>query len=363
MSNKYAYNVPINGVSYGSSSIAILREIYKRGLSPCVFPIGGQIDLSAQKDDQDFNLWLQSCVNKASKYHKREDWSFRLWHISQSMESVSKKQALYCFHETDQATEEEINIINNQDVCFVSSKYTKEVFDECGAKNVIYAPLGFDDYNFYKTNKNYLNPDITTWNLIGKWELRKCTEKILKLWVKRFGNDRKYQLNCLVFNHFLTPEVNQGLVNQALEGKRIWNINFFSWLKTNAEVNDLLNAGDINIGGLSSLEGFNLPLFNSLCLGKWAVVLDAHVHKDYCNDKNSFLVPATGKTVAHDGIFFHKDVQKFNQGNWFTFDDDAAIAAFEKALEKAKERNVEGEKLKEEFSYPKMVDKILNYIG
>ena len=86
MSNKLSFNVPLNGVSYGSSSIAILREVYKRGLSPCIFPISGQVDLSAQKEDQDFNLWLQSCINKAPKYHKREDWAFRLWHINQSME-------------------------------------------------------------------------------------------------------------------------------------------------------------------------------------------------------------------------------------------------------------------------------------
>lgn len=362
MSNKPSFNLPINSVSYGSSSIAILREIYKRGMSPCIFPIGGQVDLSAQKDDPDFNLWLQSCINKASKYHKRDDWCLKLWHLNSSLESYSKNQALYFFHETDSTTEEEINVVNNQEVCFVSSKYTKEVFEEGGAKNIVYAPLGFDFHNFYRTNKDYLNNEIITFCLVGKFELRKSTERILKLWVKRFSNDRKYQLNCLIFNPHIDPNTNQGLINQALEGKRIWNINFFPWLKTNGEVNDLLNASDINLGGLSLLEGFNIPLFNSLCLGKRAIVLDQHVHRDYCNDKNSFLVPATSKIPAHDGVFFHKG-QKFNQGNWFQFEDDAAISAMEKAVEKAKERNIEGEKLKNEFSYVKLVDKILERVN
>lgn len=366
--NKFALNVPINSVSYGSSSVAILRELYKRGLSPCVFPIGGQVDLSAQKDDQDFNLWLQACISKSPKQHKRDDWTFKLWHLNSSLESYSKKQALYFFHETDQATEEEINIVNNQDVCFVSSKYTKEVFEEGGAKNIVYAPLGFDDYNFYRTNKTYLNSDVITFCLIGKWEKRKQTERILKLWIKKFGNDRKYQLNCLVFNHFLgrsQEEINvnnQTLINQALEGKRVWNINFFPWLKTNSEVNDLLNASDINLGGLSLMEGFNLPLFNSLCLGKWAVALNANVHRDYCNDKNSFLVQPSGKIVADDGIFFQHGSQRFNQGNWFNFEDEEAITAMENVLLKAKERNIDGEKLRDEFTYSKLVDSLLKEV-
>ena len=360
---KIAFNLPINSVSYGSSSVAILREVYKRGLSPCVFPIGGQVDMAAQKEDQDFNLWLQSCINKAPKYHKRGDWVFKLWHLNSSLESYSKRQIIYFFHETDNSTEEEINVVNNQEVAMVSSKYTKEVFEDGGAKNIIYVPLGFDFYNFYRTNKPYLNPDIITMCLIGKFELRKQTERIIKLWIKKFGNDRRYQLNCLVYNPFFDQNTNQNLINQALEGKRVWNINFFPWLKTNAEVNDLLNASDINLGGLSLLEGFNIPLFNSLCLGKWGVVLNEHVHKDYCNERNSFLVSATGKIVAHDGVFFHKDQQKWNQGNWFNYEDDAAITAMEKAVEKAKERNVEGEKIKDEFSYVKLVDKILELVA
>lgn len=364
----FSLNVPINSVSYGSSSIAIIREIYKRGLSPCVFPISGQFDLSAQKDDPDFTLWLQACINKSYKVHKRDSTSFKLWHLNQALDGFSKDQILYFFHETDTVTDEEINVVNNQKLCFVSSKYTKEVFEEYGAKNIVYSPLGFDSHNFYRTNKAYLNSEVITFCLLGKFEKRKATERILKLWVKKFGNDRRYQLNCLVYNCFLgrTPEEisnnNQVLINQALEGKRIWNINFFPWLQTNAEVNDLLNASDINLTGLSLLEGFNLPLFNSLCLGKWAVVLNQHVHRDYCNEKNSFLVPASSKVPASDGLFFHPG-QRWNQGNWFNFEDDAAIATMELSLSKAKERNVEGEILKENFTYQKVVDDVLKNIN
>lgn len=362
MNNKFTLNVPLNSVSYGTSSIAICRELYKRGISPCIFPIGGQVDLSAQKDDPDFNMWLQSNINKSQKLHKRDDWSFKLWHLNSALDSYSKKQALYFFHETDSVTEEEINVVNNQEVCFVSSQYTKSVFEEYGAKNIVYAPLGFDDYNFYRTNKEYLNPEIITFFLGGKTEVRKATERILKLWIKKFGNDRKYQLNCLITNPFLDQNANQQLIHQALEGKRVWNINFLPWLRTNAEVNDTLNASDINLTGLSLLEGFNIPLFNSLCLGRWAVVLNEHVHKDYCNEKNSFLVSATSKIPASDGLFFHPG-QRFNQGNWFNWNDDEVMVAMEKACDKAKERNIEGEKIKETFSYKNLVDKILEKLN
>jgi len=363
-------NIPFNSLSFGQTSIAICREIYKRGLSPCVFVIGGGIDLSAQKDDQDFNLWLQGCVNKSTKLHNRKNPVFKLWHLNSSLESFSEQQLLLTFHETNKVTDDELNIINNQKVCFVSSNYTKYVFEDAGVKNVVYAPLGFDSWNFKKTNKDYLGKDITCWNLGGKRELRKNTDRIAQLWVKKFGNNRQHQLNIACYNPFfrhgdgriLNFEEQKNLfIHQVFGGNKIWNVNFIPYLRTNAEYCDFLNCGQIDLNGLSGLEGFNLPLFQSLCLGKHAVVLDAHVHKDYCNSENSVLIKATKMKDASDGMFFRPG-ERWNQGQWFDFEDDDAISAMEIVSRKAHTPNPEGEKLKEKFSYSLFVDTILQNI-
>ena len=50
----------------------------------------------------------------------------------------------------------------------------------------------------------------------------------------------------------------------------------------------------------------------------------------------------------------------FNQGNMYTFDEDAFIDGCEKAIERYKSSpvNTEGLKLQEEFTYSKTVDAI-----
>ncbi len=357
----FACNLPLNSLSFGQTSLGILREIYKRGLAPCLFNIGN-VDISAQKADNDFGLWLQSCINKALKVHNRDNPTIKLWHTNQSLDGFSKKNALLTFFECDQLTDSEINILNNQNAVLVSSNYTKETFETYGVKNVKYCPLGFDAYNYRKLNRPYLGQDVISWSLSSKLELRKKTLKIIQLWVKRFGNDKKHQLNCLIFNPFMRPEDQQAMINQALGNQRIWNINFHPFQQTNELVNDFMNAQQIDLSGLSGLEGFNLPLLNFLCLGKWAVVLDAHVHKDYCDAENSILIQPSGMEVAHDGIFFHKG-SPFNQGNWFSCSDEAIIDGMERAALKAHTPNPAGEALKDKFTYKNTVDIILESLN
>ena len=69
----------------------------------------------------------------------------------------------------------------------------------------------------------------------------------------------------------------KSVISNALRGKHYKNINFLPHLEKNAEVNELLNAIDIDLTGLSGGEGWNLPAFNATCLGKWSVVLKCHI--------------------------------------------------------------------------------------
>ena len=81
-------------------------------------------------------------------------------------------------------------------------------------------------------------------------------------------------------------------------------------------------------------------------------------HKDWATTTNSILVSSNGKEDAEDGIFFKKG-NPFNQGQIYTFDDDEVVTAMELAEGKAKYPNTEGEKLKDDFTYEKTVDKLL----
>ena len=67
----FALNLGINRTSLGQVSICLLKEIYKRELSPCIFPIG-PIDLTTHKKDEDFNNWLTNCIQKS--YSNADLW-------------------------------------------------------------------------------------------------------------------------------------------------------------------------------------------------------------------------------------------------------------------------------------------------
>lgn len=360
MDTPFALELPLGGVSFGQVSINILLELYKRQISPCLFPIG-QVDLSAHnKLSEDFKFWLNGCIDRAWKYHKRNIPIIKLWHMQNSLGSYSEKQILFTFYELDQPTPIELNIVKNQKKVIFSSNYSKDIFSNY-CDNTEFVPLGFDSLNFYQTNKKYLPDEITVFTLAGKMEKRKHHAKILSLWAKRFGNDRKYFLNCALFNPFMKVEDQEAFLRNALEGKKYFNINFLPYMQTNEAYNDFLNCGNLDLTGLSGSEGWNLPSFQQVCLGKHAIVLNAHAHKDWATKENSFLVNPNGMEDAYDNIFFRKGTP-YNQGRIFTWNPDEVISKIEEALPKAKSVNSKGLELAKQFTYENTVNKLLQIV-
>jgi hypothetical protein len=360
------FNVPINNVSFGQTSTLILRTLFDRIKSGKVdydvriFPIGNNYDLSAQKQDKDFEQWIVSCIDKAFTKHDRKNPVFKLWHLNGSIESVSEKQILLSFYELDSPTPVEINCAKNNRTLF-SSTYTCEVFRNTGGVETGFLPLAFDSYNFKNTGKKYFSDGRITFNVCGKFEKRKRHLEIIKSWIKKYGGNPKYALQCAIYNPFLRPEQNNQIIAQAiLEGKpKPFNVSFLPSMAENEIYNDFLNSGDIVIG-MSGGEGWGLPEFQSVALGKHAVILNASAYKEWANDANSVMVNPSGKIEAYDGMFFNKG-QAFNQGNIFTWNEDDFIDGCEKAIARASASriNQEGLKLQQDFSKENFADNII----
>ena len=176
-----------------------------------------------------------------------------------------------------------------------------------------------------------------------------------------FGNNKDFYLNCAVFNSFISPDQNNALIERALEGKKYFNVNLLGFMPKNSLYNDFLNSGDIVVG-MSGGEGWGLPEFQSVGLGKHAIILNAHAYKEWANEKNAVIVSPSEKIPAYDGMFFKPD-QPFNQGNIFDFDESSFTEACDKAIKRVRENkiNLEGLKLQEKFSYPKMFDEVLKF--
>ena len=349
---KILLEAPLNSLSLGNVGYNVVRELIDKGHDVGFWPIGN-VDLSAYNIESDFLAKLQESIDKRYDFLHEDIPSLKIWHLNGSEDRKNKNQYLYTFYECSEPTDIEVKLCNAQTKTIFSSSYAANKFNSPSV------PLGFDK-DFKETNKTYLT-GVTHFGLMGKFEKRKHTRKIIKAWIKKYGNNNKYQLTCCVSNPFFKQDEMAHILNEALEGKNYTNVNILPFLGKNSEVNELLNSIDIDLTGLSGGEGWNLPSFNSTCLGKWSVVLNETSHKDWASDKNSILVEPSSKIDCYDNKFFGKG-SNFNQGFFFDFEEDEAISAMEKAEGKVGQINTEGQKLADKMSYSKTVDSIISHI-
>ena len=311
------------------------------------------------KIEEDFKNWIISSAQNRFNLVDKDIPTLTQWHLNGSEYRVSSKQYLYTFYEVDQPTLTEKNLVDLQDKVLFSSTHAEKKFNFMGCKNVASVPCGFDE-DFHLTGKTYLKDKIH-FGLMGKFEKRKNTSKILKVWASKYGNNYKYQLSCCITNPFFQPEQMNQIIAQALDGKTYGNINFLPYLRTNSEVNEFMNAIDIDLSGLSGAEGWNLPAFNATCLGKWSVVLNSTSHKDWAKSNNCILVEPDGQEPIYDGAFFQEGLP-FNQGNMSQLNEDTILKNLEKSEKFSGKPNTEGVKLSKKFTYKQTLEEILKHI-
>lgn len=362
---KISLDLPVNQTSLGSLGALILREIFERensgdnSIDWYFFPIGG-VDLSTQTNlPPIFNQWLNQKVVKTLESYTRDIPVFRLWHLNGSNQSFSsKKQSLLSFYELDNPTKTELNTAKINNTLF-TSKYTQSIFDNFGVKTE-YLPLPFDSYNFQSLGKKYHTDGRIVFNVVGKFENRKSHVQIIQSWIKKYGNNPKYNLQCAIYNNFINEQQNQQIIAQIINNNKPFNVNFYPFFKKNSEYNDFLNSANVVIG--LGTESYGLPEFTSVAMGKYGIILNANGYKSWANENNTILVNPNGKKPAYDGMFFHQG-QIYNQGNIFTWGEDEFISACELAIKKVESNpiNTEGLKLQQQFNKKDFVDNIIKY--
>ena len=165
---------PINPLSFGNVTYNLLRQFWRKGVDVMWFPLGGNANFEPfDKIDRDFGAWLQQSAQNASKKIKPDIPTFKLWHLNGSQSRIGSKQFLYSFYELDEPTPEEVNLAKFQTKTFFSSNYAADLFKKHGVDAGV-IPVGFDE-DLHKTGKQYLNPDVVHFGLMGKFEKRKHT--------------------------------------------------------------------------------------------------------------------------------------------------------------------------------------------
>ncbi len=352
------YNIScvLNSLSFGFVSQNILRELWKRGRDINLFLLSEPAEISSYNIEPEFQKWLQESVLRARSTYNKNDPSFKIWHINGSEQKIGNEQNLLTFHECSGLTPLELNILKNQKNVLVSSQYSKKIFEAAGLTNVVYTPLGFDDKHFKVVPKQ--SSDTISFLLAGKWEKRKNTEKVIKAWVKRFGGRKEFILNTLVTNPFFKQDVNAQLIRKALNGESPakCRVNPLPYFKGLNELNEVFNQTDIVIN-MSGGEAWSIPDFSCLCLGKYGVILNATAMSDWAPDAGAVMVEPSGKEEVYDEIFFRRgDV--VNNGEIFTWEEDAFIAGCEEAVKRFREKpvNEKGLNLQSIYTWQKTAD-------
>ena len=356
---KLLFDAPINELSFGNVSLNLIKEFKKKNVELGIFPTRGAVNISSFDLDQETLKYIEDAINNRYSFISEDIPALKLWHLDGAEDRKAPKQFLFTFYECSEPTEVEMAIANSQNRTIFSSKYSRDIFKQKGCDKAESVTLGFDD-DFKVLDDKGLE-GVIHFGLMGKFERRKHTAKIIQTWLNKYGNNNKYQLTCCVNNPFFKDDGMQQAIQQTLQGHRFTNINFLPRLQKNSEVNELLNSIDIDLTGLSGGEGWNLPAFNATCLGKWSVVLNETSHKDWATEENSILVESNAKFDCYDNMFFKQGIN-FNQGQFYDWSVDEAVAAMEKAESKVGQINSEGRKLAEEMSYSKTVYGILAYI-
>ena len=356
----------VNSLSYGQIAYGVLNELYERNIFPNIFARMNQVEIGAfDKASDRYKEQLKIGISKSYLNYKKTTPYLNIWHIhGGSWAKVSEPSYLLTFHELDSLTPSEVNIINSYNKVFVTSNYSKQVFEDSGVTvPVIYIPMGFDSTHVYKLNRPYLTGQATVWSIIGKYENRKHTKRAIQGWIKMYGNNPLHRLHLFITNPFFKQEqMNQVFAEIFNNAPLPSNVTLLGYQPTNSLMNDAFNATDIIID-MSGAEALSLPSLNCVALGKHALIHNCTAMKDWANSENAVLVEPSGIIPVYDGMFFRPN-ELFNQGNIYTWSDSDYATGLKNVYSRwlQNKTNEVGKKLSETHSYKIGVDIILKEI-
>lgn len=365
--------MPIDSSPEGGVSVLILKTIYEQEKKNIkhrnifLFPIG-TVDLSSSASletpvtpDFHFNTWCMHQIINGRENYDREIKSFKISHFANAATSVSKRTNLLSFYGLDSPTASELNTVRQMRT-FLPSEHSCEAFKKAGEK-VEHFKLAFDSFRF-KPNEEERRHERIVFSLSGEFQEKRHHAKTIRAWIKKYGDNPKYSLQCCIYNPLFSEEQNIKIFNSILQNKqKPFNVDFYYLSNHNHELNEFLNNSDIVIG-VSGCEPFSFLEFNSVAIGKHAILLRAHSYKDWATDEMVTWVEPTGKSPTYDNVFFRKG-EPFDQGYIYEFDEEAFLTACDSAISKTENRrtNACGLSLQKSFSKELLVDRITNILA
>ena len=306
---KINLNVPLNNTGYGVASWNIFKELLKEHYDVTLFPIG-----NGYADNEEDMLLAQEASQKVLDCDLDAPL-LKIWHQFDLLSRTNRGRYFALpFFELDKFNALEQKHLTAPDCVFVTSEWAKQVvLRETKQTNVEVVPLGVDNSIFYPVD--VIENDTYKFFNIGKWEIRKGHDFLLKLFQTAFPDETDVELHVLASettNGYSDPSELYRWKSMYLSDNRV---KLLPGLKSHTDIANYIATKDCGIFP-SRAEGWNLELLESMAMSKPVITTNYSAHTEFCDNKNSYLVDITETEPAVDGKAFK------GQGSWAKIGSD-----------------------------------------
>jgi glycosyltransferase involved in cell wall biosynthesis len=296
--------------------------------------------------------------------------SVKLWHQWDLFHHVGSPRVGFPIFELDRFTTLEKESLRSQDMILVPSSWAKGIVEsEIGHKHVRVVPFAADPVIFSPKYVQSFNRQEgpTVFLNVGKWEVRKGHDFIIKAFCAAFNKDDNVRLIMACHNPCFGSRQEEESYNE--QWKRFY-LNYRpdmahkiqildQRLESQEQVADLMNKADAGFFP-SRAEGWNLDLFEMISMGKPCIATYFSAHTEYLTDENALLIDIDRTESAYDGFWFH------NQGDWAELGDSQLEQTVEYMrsihLTARETRPIFKPKALEGFSWDLTAEKVLKYV-
>lgn len=301
---------PICFTGYGVATTNILKALAEQGHEVSLWPIG---NISAHEENGPL---LEQCLKSGQLAYDKNAPCIKIWHQHDLHFMVGKGEHIgFPIYELNRFRPEELYSLANVDRLFVCSHWAKQIMDEqlshamvSNIPKVEVVPLGYDPLVFYPTDTPSGLDDYIFLN-IGKWEIRKGHDILVKAFNEAFTPEDKVQLWMLPHNPFLSEQQTQEWMRMYKTSKLGEKIQIYGPCPSQYHVAGLMRQADCGVFPARA-EGWNLELLEMMACGKRCITTNYSAHTEFCGPNNVDMIDIDRNESAYDGIWFH------SQGEW-----------------------------------------------
>lgn len=297
-------SAPINFLGYGVVGTNVLLALQQAGHNVTLWPIGPVETNPSHVQD------VANAVARQDFYDTNAP-SIRVWHQFDMAQHVGRFHFGMPIFELDTFTKREAHHLKTLDGLLVCSKWAADIcrnnlLPKC--PNTYVVPLGVNR-SVFNENRSYEDKNWTTFLNVGKWEVRKGHDLLIKAFGAAFSTRDRVRLWMMCHNPFLPQNKYNEWLKLCQQSPLSGKITLVPRAKYDIDVARIMCEATCGVFP-SHAEGWNLELLEMMACGKQVIATNYSAHTEFCNESNCHLINVTETEKAVDNIWF------FGQGNW-----------------------------------------------